>query len=117
FADILVKLVEEGGVPVTRVDEAVGRVLTLKERLGLFEDPLLGTASDTEVRGADARALALQAARESIVLLANAKGLLPLRAEGARVLLTGPTCDSRMALNNGWSLVWQGNQEGLYATD
>jgi len=116
FADILVALVEEGAVPMARIDEAVGRVLTLKERLGLFDDPLLGTASGVEVRGAEAQALALQAARESIVLLANGKGVLPLR-EATNVLLTGPTADSRMALNNGWSLVWQGNDESLYPTD
>ncbi|HEV8241798.1 MAG TPA: glycoside hydrolase family 3 N-terminal domain-containing protein [Thermoanaerobaculia bacterium] len=116
FADILVSLVEEGAVPMARIDEAAGRVLTLKEKLGLFDDPLLGTASGAEVRGAEAQAVALEAARESIVLLANGKGMLPLR-EAAHVLVTGPTCDSRMALNNGWSLTWQGNQEGLYATD
>lgn len=116
FADILVSLVEEGAVPMARIDEAAGRVLALKEKLGLFDDPLLGTASGAEVRGAEARGIALQAARESIVLLANGKGVMPLR-EATQVLVTGPTCDSRMALNNGWSLVWQGNQEALYPTD
>lgn len=132
FADLLVALVEEGKVPMARIDEAVGRVLTLKERLGLFDDPLLGTASGVEVGGAEARATALAAARESIILLANKDATLPLQAPRAaattgaaasaagkpvsRVLVTGPTADSRLALNNGWSIVWQGNQEQLYPT-
>jgi beta-glucosidase len=118
FADLLVQLVEEGAVPMARIDEAVTRVLVLKERLGLFEDPLLGVAANAEVGGAEARAAALQAARESIVLLANGKGVLPLGATAKpRVLVTGPTADSRAALNNGWSIVWQGNREDLYPTD
>lgn len=116
FADLLVALVEEGKVPMARIDEAVGRILTLKERLGLFDDPVLGTSSGVEVGGAEARTAALAAARESIVLLANQRSTLPLPAS-ARVLVTGPTADSRVALNNGWSIVWQGNQEQLYPTD
>ncbi len=120
FADLLVQLVEEGAVPMARIDEAVTRVLVLKERLGLFEDPLLGIAAKVKVGGAEARASALAAARESIVLLANGKGVLPLAGGGTakpRVLVTGPTADSRQALNNGWSIVWQGNREELYPTD
>lgn len=119
FADLLVQLVEEGAVPMSRIDEAVTRVLVLKERLGLFEDPMLGVASKVKAGGAEARASALAAARESIVLLANGKGVLPLGsgATKPRVLVTGPTADSRQALNNGWSIVWQGNREDLYPTD
>ncbi|HEV8631745.1 MAG TPA: glycoside hydrolase family 3 N-terminal domain-containing protein, partial [Thermoanaerobaculia bacterium] len=125
FADLLVKLVEEGAVPMARIDQAVGRILTLKERLGLFEDPLLGSASKVEVGGAGARAVALEAARQSIILLANKDAMLPLQTAAAsgghkaisRLLVTGPTADSRAALNNGWSIVWQGSQEELYPTD
>jgi beta-glucosidase len=121
FADHLMALVEEGAVPVARVDEAVRRVLILKERLGLFDDPLRGTTERVAVGGPEARATALAAARESIVLLANPKGTLPLKAAvagsaGPRLLVTGPTADSRVALNNGWSIVWQGNREDLYPT-
>jgi len=122
FADHLLALVEEGAVPVARIDESVRRVLTLKERLGLFDDPLRGASDGGEVGGPAARAVALASARESIVLLANAKGVLPLKAAaasgaGPRLLVTGPTADSRVALNNGWSIVWQGNREDLYPTD
>jgi len=129
FHDALVALVEDGAVPMARLDAAVTRVLTLKERLGLLDDPLLGTAEPAEVGGREARATALAAARESIVLLANHKSALPLLPAGAspssgsaakarpRLLVTGPTAHSRAALENGWSLVWQGNREDLYPPD
>jgi beta-glucosidase len=116
FSDLLVQLVDEGGVPLSRIDEAVSRVLTLKARLGLFDDPLRGVAANTAVGSAASRRLALEAARESIVLLKNQRRVLPLAA-GARVLLTGPTCDSLPALNNGWTITWQGDRPAEYPTD
>jgi beta-glucosidase len=113
FPDLLLALAESGAVPRARIDEAVTRILTMKARLGLFDDPLRGTTAAVEAGSPEARRLALAAARESIVLLKNAAGVLPL-ASSARVLLTGPTADSLLALNNGWSLVWQGNRKDLY---
>ena len=116
FADLLVKLVEEGAVPMARIDEAVTRILTMKARVGLFEDPLLGTKAPMELSSAASRKLALEAARESLILLKNDAGTLPL-ARGRRVLVTGPAADSMPALNNGWSLTWQGNRPALYPAD
>src|SRR5437763_15604441 len=63
-----------------------------------------------------ARAVSLQAARESMTLLKNTNGLLPL-AKDRRVLVTGPTADSLVSLNNGWTYVWQGSEESLYPKD
>jgi len=60
--------------------------------------------------------LSLQAARESIVLLKNDGGLLPLK-KGARLLVTGPTVDSLLALNNGWTITWQGNNAAAYPSN
>jgi beta-glucosidase len=116
FSDLLQQLVKEGAVPMARIDEAVTRVLTLKARLGLFDDPLRGTKAPVESGSADARRQALAAARESIVLLKNARGVLPL-PQSARVLVTGPTADSLPSLNNGWTLTWQGDKKELYPTD
>ncbi len=121
FPDLLVALAEEGSVPVARIDEAVSRILALKVQLGLFADPLLGTAAQVAIGGEEAHALAGRAARESITLLKNEGGILPLAVaatgEGGRplrLLVTGPTADSRIALNNGWSRTWQGNREELF---
>ena len=116
FPDLLLELVKSGAVPMTRIDEAVTRILTLKARLGLFDDPVRGTKAAVESGSPEARRLALTAARESIVLLKNARGALPL-APGARILVTGPTADSLPALNNGWTLTWQGDKKELYPAD
>src|SRR5437763_12373133 len=116
FADLLLQLVNEGTVPVSRIDEAVSRVLSMKGRLGLFDDPVRGIEAKTAVGSAESRSLALRAARESIVLLKNERRVLPL-ARDARVLITGPACDSLPALNNGWTITWQGDRPSEYPTD
>ncbi len=116
FSDLLVQLVEERAVPIARIDEAVTRILTMKERLGLFEDPLRGMQAGTVVGSPESRKAALEAARESIVLLKNEKNVLPLAAS-TKVLITGPTADSLLSLNNGWTLTWQGNKEAIYPKD
>lgn len=116
FSDLLVSLVEDGSVPMARIDEAVRRVLTMKARLGLFTARKPGTDTDGDVGSTASREVARRAAHESIVLAKNASGVLPLRA-GARVLVTGPTADSLPALNNGWTITWQGDRPQLYPKD
>ncbi|HVD90844.1 MAG TPA: glycoside hydrolase family 3 N-terminal domain-containing protein [Vicinamibacterales bacterium] len=113
FAELLRQLVDEGAVPMARIDEAVGRVLTMKARLGLFDDPLRGIRDGAQVGLPASRDVARQAARESLVLLKNERGLLPLAAS-TRVLVTGPTADSLPALNNGWTITWQGDRASAY---
>ena len=116
FADHLVALVKEGQVPMTRIDEAVRRILRVKFELGLFEKPLPDPALKSSIGSNAAREVALQAARESMTLLKNADGLLPL-AKDRKVLVTGPTANSLVPLNNGWTYVWQGSEESLYPKD
>ena len=114
FSDLLLQLVKESKVPVSRIDEAVRYILRVKFDLGLFENPMpsptIGFATS------EARQTALQAARESMTLLKNSNGLLPL-AKGRKILITGPTANSLISLNNGWTYVWQGNNESLYPKD
>jgi len=117
FSDLLKQLVAEGSVPMTRIDDAVRRILVMKVRVGLFADPLRGITSPATAVGTPAsRAAALGAARESLVLLKNANNTLPL-ARSARVLVTGPTADSRPSLNNGWTITWQGDRAAAYPAD
>jgi beta-glucosidase len=118
FSDHLVALVKEGAVPQSRVDEAVRRILTLKYELGLFEDPMFGAGPATvaKVGTRESRDLSLAAAREVMTLLKNERNLLPL-GRGGKILVTGPTADSMLSLNNGWSYVWQGSEESLYPRD
>src|SRR5262245_3408179 len=116
FSDLLVQLVNEGAVPMSRIDEAVARVLKFKMRLGLFDDPLRGMKENVQLSSPASRAVARRAARESIVLLKNDGSVLPLKS-GARVLVTGPTADSLTALNNGWTITWQGDNAAWYPAD
>jgi len=115
FSDLLVQLVKEGRVPMLRIDEAVRRILRLKFDLGLFENPTL-SAPMTSFATTESRQVSLQAARESMTLLKNEDGLLPL-AKDRKVLVTGPTANSLISLNNGWTYVWQGNNADLYPKD
>jgi beta-glucosidase len=118
FSDHLVALVKEGAVSQSRIDEAVRRVLILKYELGLFADPSAGgtAAAAKQVGSEESRRLSLEAARAVMTLLKNEKELLPL-AKGKKILVTGPTADTLVSLNNGWTYVWQGSEESLYPQD
>jgi beta-glucosidase len=116
FADHLIALVKEGAVPQSRIDEAVRRILKVKFELGLFEKPMPDAALKAKIGMPESREASLQAARESMTLLKNTNNLLPL-SKGRKVLVTGPTADSLISLNNGWSYVWQGSEESLYPKD
>jgi beta-glucosidase len=116
FADHLLALVKEGAVPQSRIDEAVRRILRVKFELGLFEKPTPDPSLKSRIGLPESRQASLQAARESLTLLKNSDKLLPL-AKDRKVLVTGPTADSMLSLNNGWSYVWQGSEESLYPKD
>src|SRR5882762_1838715 len=116
FADHLIALVKEGAVPQSRIDEAVGRILKVKFELGLFENSMPNAALKSKIGAPASRQAALQAARESMTLLKNTNNLLPL-SKDRKILLTGPTADSLISLNNGWTYVWQGSEESLYPKD
>src|SRR5436853_191319 len=113
FADYLIALAKEGAVPQSRIDEAVRRILKVKFELGLFEKPMPNAALKSKIGLPESRQASLQAARESMTLLKNSSDLLPL-AKNRKILVTGPTADSLLSLNNGWTYVWQGSEESLY---
>ena len=106
--DVIVELARAGEIPMSRIDDAVRRVLRLKVRLGLFEHPTW----DVEYPEFASPAFAEQsyaAAVESEVLLKN-RGVLPLKGT-ERILVTGPNANSLRALNGGWSYTWQGSAD------
>jgi beta-glucosidase len=116
FSNLLLELAQEGIVPVSRVDEAVRRILTVKYQMGLFDDALRGMESKTMVGSPESRQVSLEAARESITLLKNENHALPL-SKTAHVLVTGPDADSLIPLNNGWTYTWQGDRASAYPKD
>jgi beta-glucosidase len=96
---------ERGLVEMRLVDEAVRRVLALKERLGLFDDPLRGhggTASITPPQADTRRELARNAARRSIVLLQNRNDVLPLRGEPKHLAVLGPFAENKSEMLGPW---------------
>ena len=108
FCILLKELVQEGAVKMERIDDAVRRILRVKYRLGLFDQPNTG-GKGFEKFGSDEFALkALRAAEETEVLLKNEGNILPL-AKGKKVLLTGPNANQMRCLNGGWSYTWQGS--------
>ena len=113
FCILLKELVEEGQVPMSRIDDAVRRILRLKYRLNLFDEPNTGGKGYEKFGSDEHAAKALQAAEESEVLLKNEGDILPL-AKGKKILLTGPNANQMRCLNGGWSYTWQGsNAEDL----
>lgn len=101
YASSLEELVTEGTVPEQLIDEAVLRILRLKNKLGLFEDPFRGASKEKEASDIltdDMRALSRRAALEAMVLLENKEGLLPLcpeavKTERKKIALIGPYAD------------------------
>ncbi|MDR7259945.1 beta-glucosidase [Sphingomonas sp. BE270] len=100
-----------GIIPAARLDDAVSRILRVKLLAGSFEAGRPSTrpfAGKFDVLGApEHRAIARQAVRESLVLLKNNGGLLPLKA-GSNILVAGPGADDIGMQSGGWSITWQG---------
>jgi len=108
FCVLLKELVNEGKVPMSRIDDAVRRILRVKYRLNLFAEPNTGGKGFEKFGCDEFAAKALQAAEESEVLLKN-DGILPL-AKGKKILLTGPNANQMRCLHGGWSYTWQGSK-------
>ena len=107
FIENTTRQVQSGEIPMSRIDDAVARILRVKLRTGVFEHK----PSDSRYAGKDEalqhRELARRAVRESLVLLKNEAGALPLK-RGQRVLVVGKSADSLPNQSGGWSLTWQG---------
>jgi beta-glucosidase len=109
FCILLKELVQEGKVKMSRIDDAVRRILRAKYRLGLFETPNTGGKGFEKFGSAEFAAASLKAAEESEVLLKNEGNILPL-AKGKKILLTGPNANQMRCLHGGWSYTWQGSK-------
>jgi beta-glucosidase len=108
FIASLKKNADGGRVPMSRIDEAVRRILVTKVKLGLFERPFGEPALLAEVGSAAHRAVARQAVRESQVLLVNRGNALPLAPSVARIAVAGKAADDIGLQSGGWTISWQG---------
>jgi beta-glucosidase len=107
FTTWLIELVQEGAVPLERVNDAVRRILRVKARAGLWQRPLTDSADYPNFGSVEHERAAYEAAAESITLLKNTNRVLPIPA-GSRILVAGPNADSMRVLDGGWSYGWQG---------
>ena len=117
---LLKELVEEGKIPMSRIDDAVSRILRMKERLGLYEHPTQRLKDYPKFGGSEFAKLALDGAVESMVLLKNEGNILPLSPLSSlhsplKILVTGPNANQMRCLNGGWSYTWQGHRTDEFA--
>jgi beta-glucosidase len=116
FFDLLKEAVEKKEVAMSRIDDAVRRILKLKFKVGLFENAYAEDNARANFGKPAYQTVALDAAHEAVTLVKNSNSILPL-AKNKKVLIIGPTAQSITALNGSWSYTWQGNQEEWYPKD
>ena len=107
FIDDTVAMVREERISEARIDDSIRRILRKKLELGLFEDPYADRALLSTVGSDEHRAVARQAVRESLVLLENEDGFLPLSTDST-VCINGSGADDVALQCGGWTLGWQG---------
>jgi beta-glucosidase len=102
--------VHDGRIAMSRIDDAVSRIIRVKLKAGLFNaSPATGSHPDASVlHSPEVRELAREAVRKSLVLLKNDADVLPLRPRG-KILVVGKGADSLPMQAGGWSLTWQGD--------
>jgi beta-glucosidase len=108
FIDGLTQAVENGDVPMKRIDDAVRRILTVKFQLGLFERPFADEALLAQVGSEEHRDLAREAVRKSLVLLRNEGDVLPLAKDTPLIFVAGQNADDIGSQCGGWTIEWQG---------
>ncbi len=113
FIKTLKQAVDKGDVPIARIDDAVRRILTAKFALGLFENPMPDPAWQATVRSDEHLALARDAVRQSLVLLKNEGGVLPLAKDTPLIYVAGAAADDIGRQCGGWTIDWQGKEGAI----
>ncbi len=108
FTKLLVELIKEGTIPMSRIDESVSRILQLKKDLGLFNELEINKETYAKFGSKEYSNISYQVAAESITLLKNKNSILPLRNNKENILICGPAASSLNLLNGAWTHTWQG---------
>ncbi|WP_298778947.1 glycoside hydrolase family 3 N-terminal domain-containing protein [uncultured Polaribacter sp.] len=111
FQNGLKKGVKDSMVSISRIDDAVKRILRQKFRLGLFEKPFSDVNLVSKIGIKAHRSIAKQAVRESLVLLKNKNNILPLSKEIKKIVVVGEHANNTGLQSGGWTLNWQGTKE------
>jgi len=116
FFNLLKEAVEKKEVSMSRIDDAVRRILKLKFKVGLFDNAYAEENARANFGKPEYQTVALDAAHEAVTLVKNNNNILPL-AMNKKVLVMGPTAQSIAALNGSWSYTWQGDKDEWYPKD
>ncbi|MGM7681149.1 glycoside hydrolase family 3 protein [Cytobacillus sp. Hm23] len=109
FINTLRTEVNEGRVSISRIDDAVERILTKKFELGLFEQPLTDRTFTSTIGSQEHRNIARDAVRQSQVLLKNDNSILPLSKDLNKIFVAGKNADNIGNQSGGWTISWQGS--------
>jgi len=109
FMRLLKESVEEGSIPTSRIDDAVTRILKVKLRNGLFDNPLVQNDALELIGSETHRSIARQAVRESLVVLKN-QDIVPISKEVNKIIVAGRGADNLGMQCGGWTINWQGGQ-------
>ncbi|XP_020586479.1 uncharacterized protein LOC110028817 [Phalaenopsis equestris] len=119
FIDNLTTLINDNVVPMSRINDAVRRILQLKFSLGLFENPYADLSFADQLGKKEHRELAREAVRKSLVLLKNGKSskeqILPLPKRAHTILVAGSHADNLGYQCGGWTIEWQGGSGRITA--
>ena len=108
FIRLAIEAVNEGAIPIERIDDAVYRILKIKKQIGLFEKPIKNPPDDNVVGSKKHRDLARESVRKSLVLLKNKDNVLPLKKSNMKITLVGDHADNIGFQCGGWTIHWQG---------
>jgi len=108
FLKLFKESVEEGSIPIERVDDAVKRILLIKKQFGLFERPFSDQNLLTHIGSKDHREIAREAVKKSMVLLKNKNNILPLPKSGKTIIVAGKGANNIGMQSGGWTISWQG---------
>ena len=108
FIRLAIEAVKEGSIPMERIDDAVSRILKIKKKIGLFDNPIKAPKNTNVVGSKKHRDLARKSVRKSLVLLKNKGGVLPLDKNNSKITLVGEHADNIGYQSGGWTIHWQG---------
>lgn len=108
FIDTTIELVNQGKIALSRIDDAVRRILKVKFELGLFNDSRIDRRLTKAIGSMENREVARECVRKSLVLLKNQSGTLPLAKDLKRIVVAGKSADNLGFQCGGWTVTWQG---------
>ncbi|PKL82424.1 MAG: beta-glucosidase [Ignavibacteriae bacterium HGW-Ignavibacteriae-3] len=100
-------------IPISRINDAVRRILNIKFQMGLFDRPYTERSLISKVGSPEHRSIARDAVRQSLVLLKNENNILPLKKNASKIFVAGKAADDIGIQCGGWTITWQGGEGNI----